>query len=70
MPRGPPRPGTLRSDFARLGVMPKHPVSKTKNRAARSTRKKRPPTPSPEKVARAIVEAVIDQVALAFAPDE
>jgi hypothetical protein len=50
--------------------MPKHPVTKAKNKAARSKRRKRPPTPSPEKVARAIVEAVIDQVALVFAPDE
>ncbi len=52
--------------------MAKHPAPKAKRNASKAPRKNRPssPKPSPEKVARAVVEAVIDQVALVFAHDE
>ncbi len=56
--------------------MTKHPKSKTRAKAkapvSRSPRSRRAhaASPSPEKVARAVVEAVVDQVAAAFTGDE
>jgi hypothetical protein len=49
--------------------MSKHPRPKAKQKASSASPKKGA-APSPEKVTRAVVEAVVDQVAAAFTPEE
>jgi hypothetical protein len=49
--------------------MSKHPRPKTKQKVSSESRKKAA-APSPERVTRAVVEAVVDQVAAAFTPEE
>jgi hypothetical protein len=58
--------GTARR-FCKGPSMAKHPRPKAKKKASSPPPKGQ--SPSPETVTRAVVEAVVDQVAAAFAPE-